>query len=81
MLCIAIPELDHLNPKALLLNNLCNGKLTAVLATIRASAKANSQTLTVNNCQICSLIGYPVSLIFRNIVVMTMIVRAIQNKA
>lgn len=80
---IAIPPLLHrsqLNIPVASLIILCIGKLTAVLATISASAVANPQILTGNSCHISTLIGYPVSLTFLNIVVITMIVKAIQKR-
>lgn len=82
ILCRPIPPPAHLKPSfvpVLLLNNLCKGRLRAVLITIIASARANSQTLTVKSCHISTRIGYPVSFIFLSMVVMAIIVNAIQN--
>lgn len=50
-----------------------------VLATIRMSLSASCQVLAVKRDQTCTRSGYPVSLMFLSIVVMTMIASPTQK--
>lgn len=77
---MGIPAFSHHNHLLLFRNSLCRGKLKEVLTIMAPSLSANCQTLSVNRAQTPTRKGKPVSLIFRNMVVMTMIASPIQNK-
>ncbi len=77
---MAIPPLPQLRKPLLRLKKRCSGKLIAVLATMAPSLRASCQVFAVRRLQTLTRIGFPVSLMFRNMVVMTIIANPIQNR-
>ena len=79
ILCIGIPSLDHFVSLPWR-KRICNGNVKLPLKTIAASLTASCQKFAVNTCHGRTVIGLPVSFIFRRPVVMAMIARPIQNR-